>query len=129
LRAKQWVEVLLRALSISLVTLAIVTGASVRAQIPTLSGLCLDLRVAGCTERFLPFDGLTIDLCEETCTLTNPVTVRALEGTLYDRVCLSDSPTDMEGRVLLLRQTDRAGQSRLLLIDHREILAIVPCPR
>ncbi len=101
---------------------------SAPAQVRDLSGLCLDLREDGCTERFLRFRGLTIDFCEETCTLTAPTAVRGMEATLFDMRCQSDMPTDIGGRVMVLRQTDSSNASRLLFIDRRDVFAIVRCP-
>ena len=49
-----------------------------------LTGMCLDNRKVGCQSRYLPFKVLTIDFCEETCTLTNPVDIREINETLYD---------------------------------------------
>lgn len=98
------------------------------AQPRSLSGFCLDMREPGCMPRYLPFRGLTIDFCEETCTLTNPVNVRDLDATLYDMECLADYDSPMPGRVMLLSQTRWDGRQQLSFIDRHETLAIVPCP-
>jgi hypothetical protein len=98
------------------------------AQAQSLSGLCLDNREPGCMPRFIPFKGLTIDFCEETCALQNPVKVKGLEAVLYDMVCQADFPTKIGGRVMLLEQKSGQDQSSLLFIDKREVRKIVACP-
>lgn len=92
-----------------------------------LTGLCVDNGSAGCQDRFIPFHGLSIDFCEETCTLTNPVDVRDMNGTLFDMTCSADYPSPYEGRTMLLQQSDN-GRTRLLMINNRQILQIVRCP-
>lgn len=102
------------------------SGAS--AQPHSLSGYCLDMREGGCMPRFLPFHGLSIDFCEESCTMTNPVSVRDLDAVLYDMECIADYDTPLSGRVMVLSQTSWSGHQRLSFIDERETLEIVPCP-
>lgn len=109
------------------VAMSVQSGAAL-SEPGTLTGYCIDLREAGCTDRFLPFYGMSVDYCEETCTLRNPVPIRGLEATLYDRECVADYDTPMEGRVLLLSQHDWAGNLRRQIIDEVETFAIVPCP-
>lgn len=99
-----------------------------QAQPRTLTGLCLDTREPGCMPRYLPFQGLTIDFCEETCTLTNPVNVRDLDATLYDMTCLADYDSPMPGRVMILSQTSWDGRRQMSFIDRSETMQIVPCP-
>lgn len=36
------------------------------------------------------FRGMTVDLCEETCTLSRPVAVLNMDATLYDFTCHGD---------------------------------------
>ncbi|MCC6002643.1 MAG: hypothetical protein JJU19_17555 [Pararhodobacter sp.] len=115
------------ALALTVGLLALPGAAS--AQPHDLSGLCLDAGQAGCMPRYLPFDGLSIDFCEETCTLGNPVTVRGLAARLYDMTCLADYPDPPGGRVLILRQSGPDGRARLWFIDQAESREIVPCPR
>ncbi len=79
--------------------------------------------------RYIPFKGMTIDFCEATCTLGNPVSVRDLDATLYDLSCLSDHPNAGSRRVLILRQTDWQGRWRLSWIDKQDTLSVVPCPQ
>lgn len=98
------------------------------AQPAGMSGLCLDLREGGCTARFLPFSGLRIDFCEESCELSNPVNVRDLNGTLFDLSCVADYPNPPSGRVLILEQTRFTGKKTLSWIDGVETFEIVPCP-
>ena len=45
-----------------------------------LSGMCLDNLEAGCQGRYLPFRGLTIDFCEETCSLINPINIEGISA-------------------------------------------------
>lgn len=76
----------------------------------------------------MPWQGASIALCEESCTLTNPVTVRGMDATLYDFACVADYDTPMAGRVMLLRQ-DGGDGARLSLVTRRETIPVVPCPR
>jgi hypothetical protein len=92
------------------------------------SGLCLDNLEEGCQERFLPFDGDSIDFCEQTCQLTNPTPVRDLDATLYDFVCRGDNGADSDSRVIVLRQKDWDGKTTTSFIDGYETRTIVPCP-
>ena len=78
--------------------------------------------------RYLPFQGLTIDFCEETCTLTNPVNVRDLDATLYDMTCRADYDSPMPGRVMILSQTRGDGRQQMSFIDRHQTLEIVRCP-
>lgn len=114
-------------LSITLASSTFVSNPAI-AQNISLNGLCLDNRKAGCMGRYLPFRGDTIDFCEESCRLTNPVPVRGLAGTLYDLKCAADFDTPMEGRVMILRQPD-ANRIRMTFIDETDIRNIVFCPR
>ena len=94
----------------------------------SLSGLCLENREPGCMPRFIPFNGMTIDFCEETCALKNPVKVNGLKAVLYDMVCKADYPTELGGRVMLLEQKGKKNQDTLLFIDKSEVRYVVPCP-
>ena len=102
---------------------------ALQAQPRDLTGMCLDNLDDGCMPRYLPFQGLSVDFCEETCQLENPVDLRDLDGRLYDMTCLADYPDPPGGRVLILSQTDHQGRSRLWFIDRHETREIVPCPR
>jgi hypothetical protein len=46
------------------------------------------------------------DTCEASCTLTNPVPVRDMEATLYDKVCHGDSMVggSMTYRIMFIKQ-------------------------
>ena len=94
----------------------------------TLTGYCVDTLEGGCMDRFLPFRGMTIDYCEETCTLRNPVAIRGLEATLYDRDCLADFDTPKQGGVLVMTQRDWSGRVSRQIMDATSSYAIVPCP-
>jgi hypothetical protein len=98
-------------------------------QTPRIDGLCLDLGAEGCTERHLPIQEGWIDFCEESCVLGAPTAVRGLEATLYDLRCHGDGMGTWSERVMILRQQDGGGASRILWLDSRSVLAVVPCPR
>ena len=106
----------------------VIYGGCLSASAENLTGYCLDTGSAGCQDRFIPFDGKSIDFCEETCGLTNPTLVRGLNATLYDFVCKSDNPSTEGGRVMILRQKDWAGKSTISLVTERETQPIVKCP-
>lgn len=93
-----------------------------------LTGLCLDMREAGCMDRHVPFSGNTIDFCEESCTLAAPVPVRGLDAALYDLQCRGDYGEIPDRRVLLLSQEDPVSGPRSLWVDAQSTLEIVPCP-
>lgn len=92
-----------------------------------LSGLCIDNIEAGCMDRFLPFNGRSIDFCEVTCELSSPVNVRGLNATLFDFVCIGDNGRKPE-RVMLIEQTDFSGNKTLSIIEGRQTRQIVQCP-
>lgn len=93
-----------------------------------LTGLCLDMREAGCMDRYIPFSGNTISFCEESCSLTAPVAVRGLDAALYDLQCRGDYGEIPDRRVLLLSQEDPVSGPRSLWVDAQSTLEIVPCP-
>ena len=93
-----------------------------------LNGYCYDLGEDGCTSRYLPFENMAVDFCEETCVLTNPVSIRGLDGTLYDFKCASDSPIDSGGRVLVIQQKQSDGQVTKFIISNDGITPLVRCP-
>lgn len=104
-----------------------VTPYSVSAQ--SLSGYCLDTVRAGCMPRFIPFHDMSIDFCEETCSLTNPVGVRGLNAVLYDLTCHADYESPLDGvRVMILRQIDRDGFTNISWIEENGTSEVVPCP-
>jgi hypothetical protein len=92
-------------------------------------GLCVDNVEAGCNERLLRFhaDGYTLSLCEENCTLVNPVNVRDLDAILYDFECKGDYGDIPNQRVMVLTQTDYDGRVETLFIDKFETRKIVRC--
>ena len=93
-------------------------------------GLCIDNREAGCVDRYIPFRGKTLDFCEASCTLTNRVDVRDMDGALYDVECLSDSGSKPIGpRVFWLLQTGGFNTERLIMVDESNVWAVVACPR
>ena len=92
------------------------------------SGLCLDMREAGCMDRHIPFTGNTIDFCEESCTLTAPVEVRGLDATLYDLQCRGDYGEIPDKRVMLLTQQDLMSGPRTFWVDAENTLQMVACP-
>lgn len=103
------------------------TLGSTAASAQNLTGYCVDNGEEGCQSRYIPFRGKSIDFCEETCTLTNPVVVRGLEATLYDFDCKSDMQSDYNGRVLLIRQKDYQGKLTITLLTKSQMLPIVQC--
>jgi hypothetical protein len=97
-------------------------------QVSNLSGFCLDVKEEGCTPRFVPFTGMSIDFCEESCSLGNATPIRNLDAVLYEKSCIADwGRPDME-RVLIIQQTDHSGQSKISWVDQYETLDIVRCP-
>ena len=81
-----------------------------------LTGMCLDNHKVGCQSRYLPFKGLMIDFCEETCTLTNPVENREINETLYDFECISDYASPFLSQVLLTLRQNHSGSSDLIFV-------------
>ena len=81
-----------------------------------LTGMCLDNHKAGCQSRYLPFKGLMIDFCEETCTLTNPVDIRGINEILYDFECTSDYAPPFLSQVLLTLRKNHSGSSDLMFV-------------
>lgn len=93
-----------------------------------LTGLCLDMREAGCMDRYIPFSGNTISFCEESCTLTAPVEVRGLSATLYDLQCSADHGEIPDERVMLLTQQDPMSGPRTFWVDAEDTFKMVACP-
>lgn len=92
-----------------------------------LTGYCLDNKEAGCQDRYIPFSGRSIELCEEVCTLTNPTSIRGLNATLYDFACRTHLHTShWAGRVMILKQSGLDG-ARTYLVSERDTLPIVRC--
>ena len=81
-----------------------------------LSGMCLDNLEAGCQGRYLPFRGLTIDFCEETCSLINPITIEGINATAFDFECLSDNITPLASRVLLILSKNQSENPDLVFV-------------
>ena len=91
------------------------------------NGLCIDNVEVGCMDRYLPFDVRSVNFCEATCTLTNPINVRDLTATLFDFECLSDNG-NTKSRVMVLDQIDYDGKILTLMIDKNQTRQIVQCP-
>lgn len=108
----------------------LVALSAVPASLPAqnLTGLCLDMREAGCMDRHIPFSGNTIDFCEESCTLAAPVEVRGLDATLYDLQCRGDYGDIPDKRVMLLTQQDLMSGPRTFWVDAENTFQMVPCP-
>ena len=81
-----------------------------------LSGLCLDNLEAGCQGRYLPFRGLTIDFCEETCSLINPINIEGINATAFDFECLSDNTRPLASRVLLILSKNQSENPDLVFV-------------
>lgn len=88
-----------------------------------LTGYCLP--GDGCTGG-IAFRGMTVDLCEETCTLSRPVAVLNMDATLYDFTCEGDHiPGGTERRRAMI-YASREGL-HLLMPGALEGQAILPC--
>ncbi len=117
---------MLKQLHIPLILVSFLPVSASHAQ--DMTGLCLDLGEEGCTDRFLPFEQMTINFCESTCTLSNPMPVQGLDATLYNMDCVSDNPQPSGGRAIVLRQVDRSTSSiKTYMIDANDITPIVVC--
>ena len=81
-----------------------------------LSGMCLDNLEAGCQGRYLPFRGLKIDFCEETCSLINPINIEGINATTFDLECLSDNTKPLASRVFLILSNNQSENPDLLFI-------------
>ena len=118
-----------RTVSLVAVALAVLMlgGNRAPASAENLTGYCLDNGEAGCQDRLIPFNGNSIDFCEETCTLTNPTSVRGLNATLYDFDCRADGDSMLAGRVMILRQKTMGGKRTISLITRDETQPIIRC--
>ena len=81
-----------------------------------LSGMCLDNLEAGCQGRYLPFRGLKIDFCEETCSLINPINIEGINATTFDLECLSDNTKPLASRVLLILRSNQSENPDLMFV-------------
>jgi len=111
----------------SLILTVSLTTYSCTAAADGLTGLCVDNEEVGCMERLLPFDDFSLALCEETCTLNNPVQVRGLRATLYDFDCVSDNPVERNQRVMIMIQNYYGQGDKMIFIDKHEVRDIVRC--
>lgn len=91
------------------------------------SGYCLDLGSAGCTARYIPFRNMSLDFCEETCTLTNPVSVNGMSAVLYELSCVADYNTPLDGSRVFIIEREEYGARIINWIDNRQILGIGRC--
>ena len=81
-----------------------------------LSGMCLDNLEDGCQGRYLPFRGLKIDFCEETCSLINPINIEGINATAFDLECLSVNTKPLASRVLLILRSNQSENPDLMFI-------------
>lgn len=116
---------MLRGLAAAIVVSAF--GLSTAASAQGLSGYCLDLGADGCTSRYLPFNNMSLDFCEETCTLTNPVDVNGMSATLFELSCIADYDTSLQGRRVFIIEREEYGVRLINWIDNRRILSIGRC--
>lgn len=113
--------------ALTLCAAAMMFTSQAHSQVQNLSGYCLDMKEEGCMPRFIPFSGMSIDFCEESCSLGNATPVRDLDAVLYDKSCIADwGRPDLE-RVLIIQQTDYSGRSNISWVDKYQTLDIVRC--
>jgi hypothetical protein len=75
----------------------------------------------------IPIGSGTYNTCEETCTLTNPVSVRGMEATLYDEVCQGDwmAHGSITNRVMFISQV--SDQIRMFAVREHWITELERC--
>ena len=80
-----------------------------------------------CMGTQIPIGSGTFDTCEETCTLTNPVSVRDMEATLYDVVCRGDwmEGGSISNRLMLIEQS--SDQTRMFAISKYSVTQLERC--
>ncbi|WP_136439434.1 hypothetical protein [Pacificoceanicola onchidii] len=96
-----------------------------------LDGLCVERAIEGCDGALSPFKGGRLAICGSTCRLSNPVNVRNMDATLYDLACAVPESVPValtSDRVMVLKQTDMAGEASLAFVTESWTAPIVPCP-
>ncbi|MEC7963166.1 MAG: hypothetical protein VX201_07835 [Pseudomonadota bacterium] len=80
-----------------------------------------------CIGAQIPLGSGTYDTCEETCTLTNPVSVRDMEATLFDVVCRGDwmEAGSMSSRLMIIKQA--SDQTRMFAIGENSVTQLERC--
>lgn len=71
----------------------------------------------GCTGE-VPITDNGFFTCEENCVMTNPVSIRGMNATLYDVQCTGDTAS-YEMRMLFKEYVDAAGRDRMLALSSR----------
>jgi hypothetical protein len=80
---------------------------------PDFTTLCLDVGTNPCTDRYLPFRGTTVNLCDKTCTFSAPVRVIDMEATLYKVQCTAGAP---DSRAMIISQSGHDGLHKTFVI-------------
>jgi hypothetical protein len=95
------------------------------ASAQSLKGWCYP--ADDCMGTQIPIGSGTYDTCEETCTLTNPVSVRDMEATLYDVVCRGDwmEGGSISNRIMFIKQS--LDQIRMFAISENSVTQLERC--
>ena len=64
--------------------------------------------------------------CESQCRIADPVAVRDMQATLYDRTCGGDWGSETD-RVMFLSIGDQASEERVLMISDAGVTELEPC--
>lgn len=94
-------------------------------QAQNFNGWCFD---GGECTGTVSISGNSFDLCEESCKLTNPVSVNGLNATLFDAECLSDHAGRNSERMFFLRYMDQmTGAERGLMASANGTTELFRC--
>ena len=101
----------------------VVTGA-VSSQAGQFDGWCIP--GDGCMGDEMIKDD-SFGTCEESCYLTNAVSVTDLNAVLYRLRCLGDGPVRPVERVMIIEFNQRDGERSAALIDSVSVTALTRC--
>lgn len=96
--------------------------------IPVASGIDLNgwcMPDDGC-DGPIPFRDGRFDQCEASCKLTNPVSVRDMDATLYDVSCVADFPFK-DRRWFVGKYIDWQDKEHVIIVEHDRFQILERC--
>lgn len=106
---------------------AVTSFAAVGVQAQELNGWCFP--VDDCTGTQTPIENGSYGTCEGSCTLSDPVRIRGMDGTLFDQTCFADwmENGSQTQRVLVLKQELFSGDNKFLFVTSNETFELEQC--
>lgn len=105
----------MRSLLLSAILANLAVSAAAQNQLD-FTTLCVDVGANPCTDRYLPFNSTTIELCAQTCAFSTPVRVIDMEATLYKVQCTGQAGTTADSRAMIISQRGYEGLHKTFVI-------------